>query len=114
MFYLKIRKNLNYLDDQIFAILTESITIGTRLCSNIIILPKLSHTEDSQIKQEPKINMNNSTDDIKVKEEPIESEEEQQIDLSSSSNIKPESPVISTNTSKSKETKKLHRNSLYN
>jgi hypothetical protein len=57
--------------------------------------------------------MNNSIDDIKVKEEPIESEEEQQqIDLSSS-NIKPESPVITTTTtttSKSiKETKKLYR-----
>jgi hypothetical protein len=53
--------------------------------------------------------MNNSTDDIKVKEEPVESEEEQQkMDLSSS-NIKPESPVPSSNASKSKETKKLHR-----
>jgi len=52
--------------------------------------------------------MNNLTDDIKVKEEPIESEEEQQIDLSSS-NIKPESTIITPNTSKSKETKKLHR-----
>jgi hypothetical protein len=51
--------------------------------------------------------MNNSVDDIKVKEEPVEEEQQQQqkMDLSSS-NIKPESPV---STSKSKETKKLHR-----
>jgi len=52
--------------------------------------------------------MNSITDDIKIKEEPIESEEEeqqQQSDLSSL-NIKSESPVISP---KLKETKKPHR-----
>ncbi|CAF0791874.1 unnamed protein product [Adineta steineri] len=105
--------DINFQDDQIFIILTQSITTGTRLCTNIVILPKLINTEDCQIKQEIKINMNSITDDIKVKEEPIESEEEQQpqqqqLDLSSSSNIKSESPIISNNSTKSKETKKLH------
>jgi hypothetical protein len=55
--------------------------------------------------------MNSITDDIKIKEEPIESEEEeqqQQSDLSSL-NIKSESPVAPLHTSKLKETKKLHR-----
>lgn len=56
--------------------------------------------------------MNNLTDDIKIKEEPIESQEEQQIDLSSS-NIKPESPILTTNTSKSKETKKTYRKNFF-
>jgi hypothetical protein len=68
--------------------------------------------EDSQVKQEPKLNMNNTTtDDIKVKEEPVESEEEQpqpQTDLLSAS-IQSESLVVPTNKSKSKETKKLYR-----
>lgn len=102
-----------FLDDQILVRLTESITIGTRLCSNRIILPKLTHIEDSQIKLEPKLIMNNnSTDDIKIKEEPIESEEDQQIDLSSS-NTKPASPILPINTLKSKETKKIHRNFFF-
>ncbi len=79
--------------------------MGTRLCSNITILPKLTHSEDSQVKQETKLTMPNPTDDIKVKEEPIESEEEQKIDPSPST-IKPESPVLTT---KSKEIKKIHR-----
>jgi hypothetical protein len=59
--------------------------------------------------------MNNSIDEIKVKEEPIESEEEQhqqqqeKMDLSSS-NIKPESPNL---PSKSKEIKKIHRKCFF-
>ena len=66
------------------------------------ILPKSTHTEDSQVKQEPKSAM----DDIKVKEEPVEEEQPQKMDLSSS-NIKPDSPVSS---SKSRDIKKAHRN----
>ncbi len=101
-----MQRNKLSLDDQIFAILTQSISLGTRLCSNIIILPKLTHPEDSQVKQETKLTMPNPTDDIKVKEEPIESEEEQQQIDPSPSTIKPESPVLTT---KSKEIKKIHR-----
>jgi hypothetical protein len=80
------------------------------------IFPKVNNTiEDSTVKQESKLNMNTISNDVKVKEEPVESEEEeqqqqQQIDLSSSSTIKSEPPVIINNTSKSKETKKIYRN----
>lgn len=55
----------------------------------------------------------NSTDEIKIKEEPIESEEEQQqqqnekMDLSSS-NIKSESPTHPSCLSKSKDSKTIH------
>ena len=54
--------------------------------------------------------MNNHTDEIKVKEEPVESEEDK-TDLPSS-NIKPESPILPFHPSKSKETKTSHRKSF--
>ncbi|CAF3492502.1 unnamed protein product [Rotaria sp. Silwood1] len=102
--------DISFQNDQIYAILTQSIKTGTRLSSNIIILPKLTHTEDSQVKQEPKLNMNNNNnaDNIKVKEEPIESEDDQQQNDSSSPSIKSESSTGNTSTSKTKEAKKLH------
>ena len=53
----------------------------------------------------------NATDEIKVKQEPLESEEEQpaheKMDLSSS-NIKPESPTLSSSLSKAKDSKPIH------
>ncbi|MBL8086358.1 MAG: hypothetical protein JNN26_27255 [Candidatus Obscuribacter sp.] len=57
----------------------------------------------------------NSTDEIKIKEEPLESEDEQQqqqqqnekMDLSSS-NIKSESPTHPSCLSKSKDSKTIH------
>ncbi|CAF3461925.1 unnamed protein product [Rotaria socialis] len=100
--------DITFQNEQIYASLTQSIKTGTRLCSNTIILPKLTQIEESQIKQESKLDMNNSTDIIKVKQEPIESEEEQpQANLSSSS-IKSDLSMININGSKSKETKKLY------
>lgn len=103
-------KTKSVLDNQIFPTLTKSVTIGTRLCTNTIILPKLNPIEDSQPKQETKSNMSSSTDNVKVKEEPIESEEEQQQnDVSSSSSIKSESSGTNTNGVKFKETQKAHR-----
>ena len=91
------------LDEQILAVLTESIINGTRLCSNAIILPKVMQSEDSPVKS----TMSSIPDEIKVKEEPIESSEEEQQQQPSdlSSTIKSESPIVS----KSKEIKKLHR-----
>lgn len=94
-------KKCHGLDEQILAVLTGSITTGTRVCSNAIILPKVMPNEDSPVKS----TMSSIPDEIKVKEEPIESsEEEQQQPSDLSSTVKSESPIIS----KSKEIKKLH------
>ncbi|CAF1675453.1 unnamed protein product, partial [Adineta ricciae] len=94
--------DIQFQDEQILAILTESITNGTRLCSNAIILPKVMQSEDSPVKS----TMSSIPDEIKVKEEPIESSEEerQQQPSDLSSTIKSESPIVP----KSKEIKKLH------
>jgi len=82
------------LDDQILAIVTKSIPSGTRLNSNSSILPKLNHCDDLQTKQDTKTMITNSTDEtIKIKEEPIESEEK----------------LDSNSTIKSREIKKSHR-----
>ena len=51
---------MNVLDDQVSAILTQSVPTGTHLYSNISILPKLPHMDDSQVKQEPKLNISTS------------------------------------------------------
>ncbi|CAF0790429.1 unnamed protein product [Adineta steineri] len=45
--------NIIYQDNQLFAIVTKSISIGTYLCTNRIILPKLNMNKDIEIKDEP-------------------------------------------------------------
>ncbi|CAF3514445.1 unnamed protein product [Adineta steineri] len=45
--------NIIYQDNQLFAIVTKSISIGTYLCTNKIILPKLNMNKDIEIKDEP-------------------------------------------------------------
>jgi hypothetical protein len=99
----------DYSDDQLVAIVTESIPVSTPLYSSATILPKLLTMDDSQPKPETKTPINAITDDIKVKVEPIESEEDQQSIQSPPSNIKSEASLVPLSTSKLTETKKLHR-----
>lgn len=112
-YFYNWKSNEIYLDDQLFVTVNQPIKLGTRLCSNVTILPKLSPNEESQVKQETKSTMSNNVDDIniKIKEEPIESEEEEQQQQADPSPLsaQSETSTIDSNGSKLKETKKIYR-----
>ena len=107
----QVKTTLFLLDDHVVAIVSQPIAAGARLCSNLSILPKVCPTDDVPMKQEAKSNSTSTPpcmDDVRVKQEPIESEEEQQTDFSIPT-VKAEPPLSMIDSPKSKETKKLHR-----
>ena len=105
-FHVLIYKKRNnffsiYVEDQLYLIAKKAIPNGTRLVTNVAIHAKVMPIEDSQSKSDPKLSNLTTSDSVKVKDEPVESEEQPK------SNKSP-SPLTPTTSSKSKEMKKIH------